>query len=261
MTTQRIVLFALLSTSFVAANAQNNQAKEAEKTEVWQPVPKLVTPATEIGKAPSDAIMLFNGDNLNQWVSSRDTTKAAEWTVNGDVFMVKKGTGNIQTKQSFTDYQLHVEFRVPSHITGTSQGRGNSGIFLAGWGRGDGGYEIQVMDSYKNPTYVNGMAGSIYKQHIPLANVNRPPGEWNIYDIIWTAPRFNTNGSLKSPARVTAFINGVLVQNNVEVKGETRWIGQPEYPKAGHGPLPIKLQDHGDPSEPVSFKNIWIRPL
>ncbi|WP_254049526.1 3-keto-disaccharide hydrolase, partial [Cnuella takakiae] len=126
-------------------------------------------------------------------------------------------------------------------------------------GKGDGGYEIQVLDNYNNPTYVNGQAGSIYKQHIPLANANRPPGDWNVYDIVWTAPRFNDDGTVKTPARVTAFLNGVLVQNNAEIKGETRYIGKPEYIK--HGPAPIKLQDHGDPSEPISFRNIWIRPL
>lgn len=157
------------------------------------------------------------------------------------------------------DYQLHIEWRIPVGIQGTSQGRGNSGVFLAGYGTGDGGYELQVLDSYNNPTYVNGQAGSIYKQYSPLVNPNRPPGEWNVYDIVWTAPRFNADGSIKSPARITVFLNNVLVQNNVELQGETRYIGKAAYVK--HGPAPIKLQDHGDPSEPISFKNIWVRPL
>jgi hypothetical protein len=207
---------------------------------------------------PADAVILFDGKSLDKWVSAKDPSKPAQWTVQNDVFTVKKGTGNIQTKDIFTDYQLHIEWRIPANITGKGQGRGNSGVFLAAWGKGDGGYELQVLDSYNNPTYVNGQAGSIYKQHIPLANPVRPPGEWNVYDIAWTAPRFNEDGSLKSPARITAFLNGVLVQNNVDIQGETRYIGKPEYMK--HGPTPIKLQDHGDPSEPISFRNIWIRP-
>ena len=261
MSPKRILLSTLFSTALFSAFAQETPAQKAAKTEIWQPVPKVITPAAVPGAAPSDAIVLFSGDNLDQWVSSKDTTKQAAWTVAGDVFMVKKGTGNIQTKQKFMDYQLHIEWRIPKNITGSSQARGNSGLFLAGYGPGDGGYELQIMDSYNNPTYVNGQAGSIYKQYIPLANVNRPPGEWNVYDVVWTAPRFNANGTLKTPARVTAFLNGVIVENNVEVKGETKWIGAPEYIKGGHGALPIKLQDHGDPSEPISFKNIWVRPL
>jgi hypothetical protein len=256
---QRTLLSVLFFTSLFSACAQETREQQAKKTEVWTPVPKIITPGVKEGDAPSDAIILFSGDSLSEWVSSKDTTKAANWMVAGDVLKVNKSAGNIQTKRSFMDYQLHVEWRIPKNITGTSQARGNSGVFLGGWGDGDGGYEIQVMDSYKNETYVNGQAGSIYKQSIPLANVNRPPAEWNVYDIVWTAPRFNDNGSLKSPARVTAFLNGVLVQNNVEVKGDTRWIGTPEYHK--HGALPIKLQSHGDPSEPISFRNIWVRPL
>jgi len=260
MNLSKFILSTIMMSSVVSACAQQESpSQQAKKTEVWEPVPKVITPADKPGMPPSDAVILFNGDTLNEWVSTRDTTKAAAWTVTGDVFIVKKGTGNIQTKQSFTDYQLHLEWRIPTNITGKDQARGNSGLFLAGYGKGDGGYEIQILDSYKNATYVNGQAGSIYKQAIPLANVNRPPGEWNVYDIVWTAPRFNNDGTVKTPARVTAILNGVLVQNNVEVKGETKWIGKPEYTK--HGPSPIKLQDHGDPSEPISFKNIWIRPL
>jgi hypothetical protein len=237
----------------------NAQKAKPEDTEIWSPVPEVINPGKSFSAAPSDAIMLFDGNNLNQWVSSRDTTRPASWKVKDGVITVKKGTGNIQTKQRFMDYQLHLEWRTPKNITGKGQARGNSGVFLAGYGTGDGGYEIQVLDNYNNPTYVNGQAGSIYKQHIPLANSMRKPGEWNVYDIVWTAPRFNEDGSLNNPARVTAFLNGVLVQNHVEIKGETRYIGKPEYIK--HGPSPIKLQDHGDPSEPISFRNIWVRPL
>lgn len=248
---------ALVAGNLFVTNAQN-QAKP-EDTEVWEPVPKVVTPARMVGNPPSDAIILFDGKNLDQWVSTKDPSKPAQWIVKDDMLTVKKGTGNIQTKQSFTDYQLHLEWLIPKNITGSGQARGNSGLFLAAEGKGDGLYEIQILDNYNNKTYVNGQAGSIYKQHIPLANANRPPGTWNTYDIVWTAPRFNEDGSLKSPARITAFLNGVLVQNNTIVKGDTRYIGKPEY--KAHGPLPIKLQDHGDPSEPISFRNIWIRPL
>lgn len=244
-----------LATSMVAG-AQT----KPEETEIWEPVPKMVNTGKSVLVAPpADAVILFDGKNLDKWVSTRDSSKPALWTVNNGVVTVKKGTGNIQTKDAFTDYQLHLEWQVPTNITGKGQGRGNSGLFLSAYGKGDGGYEIQILDSYNNPTYVNGQVGSIYKQHIPLANPVRPPGEWNVYDIAWTAPRFNEDGSVKTPARVTAFLNGVLVQNNVEILGETRYIGKPQYVK--HGPTPIKLQDHGDPSEPISFRNIWIRPL
>ena len=255
----KFILSFLLFTQVVSAYAQETDAEKSKRTEVWSPVPKIVTPAKNSGSPPSDAVILFNGKNLNQWVSTKDSTKPAMWTISNDVLTVKKGTGNIETKQSFLDYQLHIEWRIPKNITGSGQARGNSGVFLAAWGTGESGYEIQILDSYKNDTYVNGQAGSIYKQHIPLANANLPPGEWNVYDIAWTAPRFNDDGSVKSPGMVTAFLNGILVQNNVAIKGETRWIGAPEYKK--HGPLPIMLQDHGDPSPAISFRNIWVRPF
>lgn len=234
---------------------------DPKKTEVWEPVPKVVTPGATPSDAPSDAIILFDGKNLDAWRSVKDSAKPAAWTVNSEgSFTVKKGTGNIQTKQSFLDYQLHIEWRIPAVISGTGQARGNSGVFLASTGPGDEGYEIQVLDNYNNTTYVNGQAGSIYKQYIPLANACKKPGEWQVYDIVWTAPRFNEDGTVKSPARITAFHNGVLVQNNVELKGITVYIGDPSYKKP-HGACPIKLQDHGDPSEPISFRNIWVRPL
>ena len=203
-------------------------------------------------------MILFDGKNLNEWETAKDSSPA-KWVVADGAVTVKKGTGNIQTKRSFKDYQLHIEWRIPENITGKGQARGNSGIFLASLGKGDEGYELQVLDSYNNKTYVNGQAGSIYKQFPPLVNANRKPGEWQVYDIIWTAPRFKADGSLKSPARVTAFLNGVLIQNNTKLKGPTLYIGEPEYQK--HGEAPIKLQDHGDPSEPISYRNIWIRPL
>ena len=254
---KKIILSAfLLAGNLYLANAQ---AKH-EDTEVYEPVPKVVTPGRAVWDAPSDAIILFDGKNLDQWVSTDDRSKPAAWTVGDGILTVKKGTGNIETKQSFGNYQLHVEWRIPSNITGSDQARGNSGVFLASIGKGDAGYELQVLDSYQNKTYVNGMAGSIYKQFIPLVNPARKPGEWQSYDVVWTAPLFNADGSLKSPARATVFFNGVLVENNVELKGPTLYIGQPSY-KQAHGPSPIKLQAHGDKSEPISYRNIWVREL
>lgn len=243
-----------------AVNAASAQAKH-EDTEFYTPVPPVVTP-TYINKAvpPADAIILFDGKNLDQWVSTSDTTKPANWTIGKGLLTVNKSAGNIQTRQSFQDYQLHLEWRIPKNITGTSQGRGNSGLFLASIGKGDAGYELQIMDSYNNPTYVNGQAGSIYKQYAPLVNPNLPPGQWQSYDVAWKAPRFNDDGSLLSPARVTVHFNGILVQNNVELKGPTLYVGQPSY-KKHNASNPIKLQSHGDKSEPISFRNIWIRPL
>ena len=237
---------------------QEIDKKKPEATEVWEPQPRIIT-SEGFAAAPSDAIILFNGTDLNEWASTNDPSTPAKWTVSDGVFTVKKGTGNIQTKRTFTDYQLHLEWRIPEIINGSSQSRGNSGLFLASTGPGDDGYEIQILDCYNNKTYANGQTASIYKQHIPLVNACKKPGEWQTYDLVWTAPRFHNDGTLKSPARITAFHNGVLVQNNVEVKGMTVWIGDPKYKK--HGPAPIKLQDHGDPSEPISFRNIWVREL
>jgi hypothetical protein len=255
---KKLLITTLILMSMKAGIAQD--ITDPKATEVWKPEPKIITPGKFFSiEKPSDAIVLFDGKDLNEWVSTKDLQTPAQWTVSDGVFTVKKGTGNIQTKRLFTDYQLHLEWRIPKVISGEGQARGNSGLFLAATGPGDEGYEIQIVDSYKNRTYSNGQAGAIYKQHIPLANAMRPPGEWQTYDIIWTAPRFNDDGTIKSPGRITAIHNGVLVQNNVEVQGVTVYIGKPYYKK--HGPAPIKLQDHGDPSEPISFRNIWIREL
>lgn len=227
-------------------------------TEVWEPVPKMVTPGAVEIAPPSDAIVLFDGKNLDEWVMT-NTKAPATWTVaNGTVTVVKPG-GNIETKRKFKNYQLHIEWRIPENITGENQARGNSGVFLASTGNGDAGYELQVLDSYNHKTYVNGMAGSIYKQFIPLVNPSRKPGEWQSYDVVWTAPGFNADGTVKTPAYVTVLHNGVLVQNHVELKGETVYIGPPSYKP--YDTAPIKLQTHGDPSAPISFRNIWIREL
>jgi hypothetical protein len=248
---------ALLTTTFFTTQAQNKPRHE--DTEVYEPVPAVITPGKTNSQAPSDAVVLFDGKNLDQWVSAQDRTQPAQWTIDGDILTVKKGTGNIETKKLFSNYQIHIEWRIPSNITGSDQARGNSGLFLASLGKGDAGYELQILDSYINKTYVNGQAGSVYKQFIPLVNACKPPGEWQSYDVVWTAPTFNEDGTVKTPARVTAFQNGVLIQNDVSLLGQTVFVGKPTYVK--HGPAPIKLQAHGDKSEPISFRNIWVREL
>jgi len=276
-------LFLVPAFLLVLITTVNGQQKmKHEDTEFYTPVPPVVTPGKSCGDAPSDAIILFDGKNLDKWVSTNDTTKPADWIVKDGSLTVNKKAANIQTKQSFTDYQIHLEWRIPaefakipgntpdfykSMVPGdtdklyTGQARGNSGLFLASTGKGDDGYEMQILDNYNNSTYTNGQAGSIYKQNAPLVNPNLPPGEWQTYDVIWTAPRFNDDGSLKSPARVTAFFNSILVQNSFELKGPTRYVGLPTYEGAARGAAPIKLQAHGDKSKPISFRNIWVRSL
>ena len=233
------------------------QARPAD-TEVWEPVPRIVTAGPTDAAPPSDAIVLFDGRNLDQWAATRDKAPA-RWVVADGTVTVNKSSGNIETKRTFTSYQLHLEYRIPEDITGADQARGNSGLFLASTGTGDAGYELQILDSYNNKTYVNGQAASVYKQFAPLVNASRKPGEWQTYEVIWTAPRFNADGTLKAAATVTAFHNGVLVQNHVTLAGETVYTGKPFY--KAHGATPIKLQSHGDPSKPISFRNIWVREL
>jgi hypothetical protein len=230
----------------------------AKSTEQWSPVPKVVAPGASPGAPPADALVLFDGRDLAQWIASKDKGRAG-WTVADGVVTVNKASGNIETRRKFRDFQLHLEWRIPANVTGEGQARGNSGVFLAATGEGDAGYEVQILDAWNNPTYVNGQAGAVYKQQPPLVNPARPPGEWQAYDIAWTAPRFAADGALKSPARVTVLFNGVLVQNNVALGGETRFIGKPSY--RAHGAAPIMLQAHGDPSPPISFRNIWVREV
>jgi hypothetical protein len=257
-----ILCSALLASSFVFAQqpTQPTDKPKPEETEVWQPVPPVVTPAATPGAPPSDAIILFDGTDLHEWVTAKDHS-APKWTVADGVLTVNKAkdSGNIETARKFTNYQLHLEWKVPADITGTGQARGNSGLFLASTGPGDAGYELQILDNYNNPTYVNGMVGSLYKQAIPLANAARKPGEWQTYDVVWTAPTFNPDGSVHTPAYATVFFNGVLVENHFELKGETLYIGKPFY--KAYQSAPIKLQAHGDASAPISFRNIWIREL
>ena len=244
-----VICIACATISF--SQNQSDEEKEAAKTEVWTPVPAIVTPGKEVGQAPSDAIILFNGKNVDAW--QVENGGPAKCEVKDGVMTVIKNSGSIKTKQQFSNFQLHLEWREPLPIVGKGQGRGNSGVYL------QENYEIQVLDSYENPTYSNGQCGALYKQSIPLVNACRKPGEWQSYDIIWTAPLFNADNSLKTPAYVTVLQNGILIQNHVEVKGKTLWSGIPYY--EAHGSKSIMLQDHGDNGNPVSFRNIWIRNL
>lgn len=255
MTIKHAVLAALAG--LTASSASLAQDKP-EATEVWGPKPAVVAPVQVVGGPPSDAIVLFDGRDLDQWVTALDKSPAG-WTVDGGVITVNKARGNIETRRAFRDYQLHLEWRIPADIAGTGQARGNSGVFLASTGPRDQGYEVQILDSYESATYVNGQAASVYKQHPPLVNASRKPGEWQAYDIVWRAPVFGADGTLASPATVTVLHNGVLVQDNTVLAGETVYIGKPSY--KAHGPAPIKLQAHGDPSAPISFRNIWVREL
>jgi hypothetical protein len=223
---------------------------EPKSTEVWFPVPPKVTPGTSPGAPPSDAIILFDGKNLDAWQGTKEPG-AAQWTVANGELVVKPGTGDIQTREKFGDVQLHVEWTDPKlGPDKVNQDRGNSGIFLQDI------YEVQVLDNFENPTYVNGMVGSIYKQFPPLVNATHPAETWNTYDIIFTAPRFNPDGTLASPARLTVLLNGILVQNDSVLKGGTTYIGAPNY--VAHGDMPLRLQDHG---HLVRFRNIWLRKL
>jgi hypothetical protein len=218
-----------------------------QDTEVWEPEPAVVTPG-EGTAPPSDAIILFDGTNLDNWESTKGGE--AKWEVSDGVMTTVKGAGGIRSKVVYGDCQLHIEWRTPAEVKGKGQGRGNSGVFLQGI------YEVQVLDSYENRTYSNGQAASIYKQSMPLVNACKPPGEWQTYDIIYKAPIFDEEGKLATPAYITVIQNGILVQNHYQIKGDTPYIGLPKYEAHGEGPL--MLQDHGNP---LSFRNIWLRKL
>lgn len=224
----------------------------AEETEVWTPVPVAV--ATPENAPPSDALVLFDGKSLDQWQAAEGG--APKWSVHDGSFTVVPKTGDIKTKESFCDIQLHLEWLMPTKVTDDkgkellSQERNNSGVFL------QERYEIQVLDSYQSRTYSNGQAGAVYKQTIPLVNASRAPGQWQSYDIIYSAPKFDATAKLVAPGRVTVLHNGVLVQNNTEILGKTEWIGKPKY--TAHECAPLRLQDHGGP---VTYRNIWVRKL
>lgn len=250
--------------SAIGAGAQNwaatvgDENADPKATEQWEPVPPVVSPGATDSAPPTDAIVLFDGRNLDQWVSVNDHSPA-RWKVTEGVITVDKSAGNIETRQSFRNYQLHLEWRIPKDVTGEGQFRGNSGVFLASTGAWDAGYEIQILDSFRNKTYVNGQAAAVYKQAPPLVNSSREPGAWQTFDVIWTAPTFAADGTLTNPAFVTLLHNGVLVQNHVQLTGETTYRGTPRY--RSYKSAPIKLQAHGDPSPPISFRNIWVREL
>ncbi len=239
----------LFLTVATAAFSGNSLAQEwtPELTERWEPVPEIVTPG--VGpRPPSDAIVLFDGASLSEWESVREGPAA--WGVEDGAMTVVRGAGDIRTRRSFGSVQLHLEWRTPAAVQGEGQGRGNSGVFF------QERYEVQILDSYENTTYSNGQAGSIYKQYIPLANASRPPGAWQSYDILFTAPVFGEKGKVIRPVFMTVIHNGVLIQNHVELKGRTEYIGLSEYEV--HGDAPLSLQDHGNP---VSYRNIWVREL
>ena len=246
---KRFTLFLFSNFTMLVFSASAQQSTDTKSTEVWEPVPKMVSPGKYDNQPPSDAVVLFTGKELNEW--STMNGEPAKWKVNDNSMIVVKGTGGVRTKKIFGDCQLHIEWKTPTAVEGEGQGRGNSGVFLMG------NYEVQVLDSYNNRTYSNGQAGSIYKQHIPLVNASRPPGEWQSYDIIFKAPRFNSDGTLQSPAYFTVLQNGVLIQNHVEVKGTTTNTGLPAYKKHADKE-PITLQDHGNP---VEYRNVWVREL
>lgn len=230
---------------------KGEEPTEPEATEFYEPKVPVVKPNAD-NEPPSDAIVLFDGTSLDGWVSSKDSSDA-QWILNDDNSMtVKDKSGDIETKRHFGDIQLHIEWKSPKEVKSEGQHRGNSGIFLNGL------YELQVLDQNDNPTYVNGQVGSIYKQHAPLAMASVPSGEWNTYDVIYHAPEFNADGQKIKSGTITVLHNGILIQDNVEIKGTTPYIGWPKNPAHGKGPL--KLQDHGDNSR-VSYRNIWVREL
>jgi len=238
-----IPLLIITSVSFISA-----QSNAAEAPDNFKPVPPVVT-VNEKG-VPSDAIVLFDGTNLDSWCSIKSPDQPAPWKIVDGALVVSPNSGDICTKKAYKDLQLHIEFREPSEVKGSGQGRGNSGIKFMGL------YELQVLDSYNNPTYVNGQAGAVYLEHAPLVNASKKPGEWQIYDAVWIAPRFSPDGVLLKPARMTVFHNGVLVQHDFSLLGTTG-MKNPRY-TAHPDKLPLKLQDHHNP---VAFRNIWIRDL
>ncbi len=219
-----------------------------------RPRPPVIDPGTastadQPGKPPSDATVLFDGTTLDGWVALNGS--APRWVIKDGVLECAQGSGYIRTRQAFGDCQLHVEWAAPTPPQGTSQARGNSGVFLMGL------YEVQVLDSYENLTYADGQAAAAYGQHPPLVNASRPPGQWQTYDILFTRPRFNDRGEVTSPARLTVLHNGVLVQHNVELVGPTGWLQRDPYRQHGDK-LPLSLQDHGNP---VRYRNLWVREL
>ena len=254
MRTVRLAGGLLVLVSIVAPALRAQVSQQWPQHDLTRPQPRIIQPGTpstdqQPGKGPSDAVVLFDGKDLSGW--RVDNGGPAAWKVENGYMEVVKGTGDIHTAQSFGDCQLHVEWRTPVPGEGEGQERGNSGVFLAGL------YELQVLDSFENKTYPDGQAGALYGQYPPLVNVSRAPGEWQTYDVIFTGPRFNENGSVARPARLTVLQNGVLVQYDSELSGPTANKSRPPYQKHPEK-MPLKLQDHGNP---MRFRNIWIREL
>ena len=234
--------------------AAEREGKQWAVHDEARPKPKVVTPGTEStqqqpGKAPSDAVVLFDGKDLSKWKASRGGGEPA-WKVEDGVLVVAGG-GDIVTKEEFGDCQLHVEWASPTPAGGVGQGRGNSGVKIMGR------YEVQIIDSYQAETYADGQAGALYGQYPPLVNASRPPGQWQAYDIIFHAPKFDADGKVTKPATATVLHNGVLVQDHAELKGTTAHKSPGVY-KAHPPKLPLLLQDHRNP---VRYRNIWVRPL
>ncbi|MHB1305491.1 MAG: family 16 glycoside hydrolase [Limisphaerales bacterium] len=257
----RFPFLRLATVTALASSALLGHLAQVVAGESWighdrtRPLPPVVSPGlsstpTQAGKAPADAVVLFDGGDLSQWVAMDG--KPTKWIARDAAMECVPGSGYIRTLRAFGDCQLHVEFATPAKPEGSSQGRGNSGLFFGGTR-----YEIQILDSFENQTYADGSCASIYNQFPPLVNASRPPGEWQSYDIVWTAPRFDAGGKLTSPARATVFHNGVLVHNNVELMGGTGWLSRSPY-QAHPEKQPLALQDHGNP---VRYRNIWVREL
>jgi hypothetical protein len=251
----RAAAILLLAASPALAQAPKDPEGWAQHS-LDRPAPAVVDPGTGVppetpGRPPSDAVVLFDGKDLAAWKAQKGGGAAA-WKVADAVFEVVPKTGGIETRQSFGDVQLHIEWMAPSPAKGQSQDRGNSGVFFGG-----GRYEVQVLDSFESATYPDGQAGALYGQFPPLVNATRPPGQWQAYDIVYEAPRFDAAGTLLRPARLTVFLNGVLVQHAMELIGPTTNKVRKPY-EAHPEKLPISLQDHG---HPVRFRNVWVREL
>ena len=247
---KKILVISVLAIIGTFMFGQGSQPRwEPESTEWYHPVPPVVTTGEIVSRTPpSDAIVLFDGTDFSAW-ETRDGEEV-KWKIVDGAMVVEPGTGDILTKEFFGDCHLYIEWRTPAVVEGDGQNRGNSGVFLQNT------YEVQILDSYENETYVNGQAGSIYKQKAPMVNASRPPGEWQVFEIIWRAPIFGTDGILEYPATITVLHNGVLIHDNFVLKGHTPHTGLPRY--VPHGRLPIRLQDHRTKNE---FRNIWIRNL